>query len=277
MSGLIRGYTRHLTPVSPGAARTDPLDRGLVGEWRFDPHTGLILPDYSGYGKHGDLVGIPDWVTAQYGPALDFDGTNDAVDCGSGIFGTLTRVSWEVFGAAGAVGAHRSPCGDADNAAQGFTWFTIGGAGTRIHIWGATGKVEAEFAHAISSGWHHWICAYDSVAQNVKWYEDGVQILSQACNAGAITSSNTFHIGRWGLGLWDPRWDGQIALVKVYRRALSAAEVRARHQICLKRAQPMTHVWMMPWGKAPPVVGAALPIISAEAIHSLVFGGVTVR
>ena len=57
---------------------------GLVGAWcpsLPNGGSGNTLPDVSGGGNHGTLtnMGPEDWVSGQYGRALDFDGVNDVV------------------------------------------------------------------------------------------------------------------------------------------------------------------------------------------------------
>ena len=65
-NGLIRGLRKHLTSPHIGVGPTNPLDRGLVGKWRFNPASGLVLPDYSGYGNRGTVTGAT-WVTTERG------------------------------------------------------------------------------------------------------------------------------------------------------------------------------------------------------------------
>jgi len=58
------------------------LREGLVGAWCPSIRgSGFTLPDLSGYGNHGTLTNMAadDWVSSQYGRALDFDGTDDFV------------------------------------------------------------------------------------------------------------------------------------------------------------------------------------------------------
>ena len=66
---------------------TSTLRQGLVGAWcpsLPNGGSGNMLPDVSGYGNHGTLTNMSpdDWVSSQYGRALDFDGVNDRVNCG---------------------------------------------------------------------------------------------------------------------------------------------------------------------------------------------------
>ena len=58
------------------------LREGLVGAWIPSiSGSGLLLPDLSGNGNNGTLTNMDasDWVSSQYGRALDFDGVDDHV------------------------------------------------------------------------------------------------------------------------------------------------------------------------------------------------------
>lgn len=70
------------------ADRYASLRQGLVGCWIPSVSgSGLLLPDLSGRGNNGSLVGMDasDWVSSQYGKALDFDGSNDYVETSQNV------------------------------------------------------------------------------------------------------------------------------------------------------------------------------------------------
>jgi hypothetical protein len=86
----IRLYPRArelITPVEPNAA-------GLVAYYRLDQDAN----DSSGSNNHGTLAGNPQWVAGKMDGALQFDGTDDYVDCGGGpsldITGKITIGAW---------------------------------------------------------------------------------------------------------------------------------------------------------------------------------------
>ena len=86
----IRLYPRArelITPVEPNAA-------GLVAYYRLDQDAN----DSSGSNNHGTLAGNPQWVGGKMDGALQFDGTDDYVDCGGGpsldITGKITIAAW---------------------------------------------------------------------------------------------------------------------------------------------------------------------------------------
>ncbi len=63
-------------------AKADISD-GLVAYWPLDEGTGTTTADLTGNGSDGTFVDAPAWVGGKLGNALDFDGSNDAVDCGN--------------------------------------------------------------------------------------------------------------------------------------------------------------------------------------------------
>ena len=60
--GILAPFPRDLTLPD------DPLNP--VADWRFDPITGDVLPDYSGRRNHGACSGGTSWQASPYGLAL---------------------------------------------------------------------------------------------------------------------------------------------------------------------------------------------------------------
>ena len=63
-------------------ARADISD-GLVAYWPLDEAAGDTTADVTGNGSDGTFVDAPTWVAGKFGSALDFDGSDDAVNCGN--------------------------------------------------------------------------------------------------------------------------------------------------------------------------------------------------
>ncbi|MHC4168510.1 MAG: hypothetical protein ACYSWQ_16280 [Planctomycetota bacterium] len=74
------------------AAGTASAD--LVGHWRFDEGSGTTAFDSSGNGNDGTLNGGPNWVVGYLGGALEFDGSDDWVDCGNDP--SLDLTTWTI-------------------------------------------------------------------------------------------------------------------------------------------------------------------------------------
>ncbi|MHC4207723.1 MAG: LamG-like jellyroll fold domain-containing protein, partial [Planctomycetota bacterium] len=67
----------------------------LVGHWKFDESSGTTAYDISGNGNDGTFNGNPQWVAGYFGTALEFDGTDDWLDCGSDP--SLDLTAWTIM------------------------------------------------------------------------------------------------------------------------------------------------------------------------------------
>lgn len=74
----------------------DGAGNSPVGEWKMDENTGTAAYDTSGNGRTGTLTTGPLWTPGKYGPAVQFDGSDDFIDVGAGP-GTVNTVSFWVF------------------------------------------------------------------------------------------------------------------------------------------------------------------------------------
>ncbi len=70
----------------------------LVAHWKLDEGSGNTVYDSSSYGNDGTFEGDPQWVAGYYGAALEFDGTDDNIDCGNdhslNITDEITLSAW---------------------------------------------------------------------------------------------------------------------------------------------------------------------------------------
>jgi hypothetical protein len=74
------------------------VSAGLVAHWKLDEGSGTTAFDTSGNGNNGTFTGDPQWVAGYYGGALEFDSTNDNIDCGNddslNIADEITLSAW---------------------------------------------------------------------------------------------------------------------------------------------------------------------------------------
>ncbi|MDT8301292.1 MAG: hypothetical protein RQ760_07385, partial [Sedimentisphaerales bacterium] len=75
-------------------ALTGTTKAELVGWWRFDEGSGTTAVDSSGNGNDGIFNGDPQWVMGYFGGALEFDGVDDWLDCGSDP--SLDLTTWTI-------------------------------------------------------------------------------------------------------------------------------------------------------------------------------------
>jgi len=76
----------------------DNTSADLVAHWKLDEGSGNTVYDSSSYGNDGTFKGDPQWVVGYYGGALEFDGTDDNIDCGNddslNIADEITLSAW---------------------------------------------------------------------------------------------------------------------------------------------------------------------------------------
>jgi hypothetical protein len=90
------------------------------------------------------------------------------------------------------------------------------------------GGVFGEFYHSTSpsiSGYIHCVITYDGTS--VKVWRNGYYAGAQS-STGTANFSNGFMVGYWSAG-GGYAWLGAIPIVKIYNRALSAAEVQQNY------------------------------------------------
>lgn len=240
-------------PLSPvlEPKTLDPLDRGLVGEWRFDRDTGL-LPDWSGRGNHGTLkagvVGTvqPEFMASDVGIVADFQdvtGENPNIEIlDVPILDGMSQVSIEVY-------FKLRNLGDTDYprivAKEGSYQIAVQRTTGTLYcgIWG-TGGNTGWITTASGYDWQHAVLNYDGDVADL--YLNGVYIKSDSDASGdVVATANNLYFGALNTTVYGLH--GQIALVRIYDRVQTAPEIHQRHQICTARASGIKHLWMIPW------------------------------
>jgi hypothetical protein len=258
-SGLWIGdaFARGPTECEPEYAG---LWEGLVGCWvpQMGP-TGDTLLDLSGYRNHGTLTNMDpatDWVTQQDGWALDFDGSNDHIDCGQGT---------QCSGAGPYYIAARIWC----SPSQGAGLYCVVG---KCSISGADGYYLARYQSDIrvvyngpvsaycqtvspvaASTWLHVIGSYDPASGECGIWLDGVSVPVGGDTNTGIVPPNTYKltIGARNNGA-NNIWLGQTSNVTIWRgRYMSASEIAAvaADPLCFLRPRRR---W---WAVAPAAAG----------------------
>jgi hypothetical protein len=214
---------------------------GLVGWWKFDEGSGAVAYDSSGNGNDGNLTNGPTWTAGKIGGALSFDGVDDHVIAHNffGIAGTNPRSisAWIKTSSLDAVvcsyGTYQ----------QSQKW-TI-----RVQSWeGVAGAIRTEIYNGkiigstpVNDGSWFFVTSIlepnQSNISDVLHYINGN--LDNASHVGSRTIntvlSSKFVIGRRHLlpNADDDimHYNGLIDDVRIYDRALSAAEVQALYNL----------------------------------------------
>ncbi len=235
---------------------------GLVAAYSFNEGSGTTALDVSGNGHPGTLVGAAWTPNGRYGGAVLLDGTASRVDLGGlGTFyqGGFTLEAW----------VKKATDTKKDVAVVG-TW-TGTAAGPMIWVDHVDGRYRLTanqgLENYLDSGqspvadtWQHLTATYDgSVA---RFYIDGTEVASRTITGG-FGSANTWRIGAYET---NPTgfFDGAIDEVRIYSRALSAAEIAADRDEAL--ADPDT---------TPPSAPGTLSATGGSAQASLTWGAAT--
>jgi hypothetical protein len=150
---------------------------GLVAYWPLDEGGGTTTSDLSGNGNDGTLNGGPIWVEGKFGGALNFDGSDDHVDCGNPSildFGTsdFTISAW--IKTTNALGETIFGNGGDDGGGIRVRLYVEGNPGVKILVDDDFSKYDPEGSIAVLDGqWHHIVGMRRRTALRV--YIDGVE------------------------------------------------------------------------------------------------------
>jgi hypothetical protein len=235
-------YTRTATQVAVDMRRpqtavvfgetANSLNSGLVAYWKLDENTGSTTNDSSGNSNNSNTFsGNATWTSGKFGSGITFDGTDDAVvipDTPSTNLGTTTD-SYTVS-----------------------TWFktttdfstsvvlvsNLAGNTYPIRL-GITSSetIHFEFRNSVSAftisnsstplndgSWHHVVGIRSVEADRSFLYVDGILVDSDVDGTdGSMVNGQDFVLGNTSTLSQD--FNGQIDETRIYRRALSPAEV----------------------------------------------------
>ena len=205
-------YVRQLiTPVQP-----DP--NGLTAYYQFEGNAN----DTAG-ASNGTLSGGPVFTAGKIGQAIQFDGLDDYVDCGTApaldIRDAITISCW--IKVAAFTKNWEAILAKGDNSYRMSRSATTGNS---VHFGcnGPTGGNLDANAIVTDNNWHHVACVYDGVNKIV--YIDGREDARVASTGQIALSTNALWIGN-NSGSTARQLGGLVDDVRIYSRPLSAAEV----------------------------------------------------
>ena len=239
------------------------LRQGLVGAWcpsLPNGGSGNMLPDVSGYGNHGSLVGMSpdDWVSSQYGRALDFDGVNDYVNCGRiTSIESQTNISfsfwskWELNSSS--IGGFFSYGRSAFSTDDIFVYYSTGNYRIQFNN-GVDGSLN--FAASVPSDWTNYAIRFRGAANAIDFYINGTQqALTGSFTPPSVTAAGTSSHQFWlaGYSSFPAGWElkGQIDDFRAYNRSLTEPEIKllaSKRGIGLEPRQPDITYYPFPSG-----------------------------
>jgi len=212
------------------------LTTNMAGWWRFQEGSGTNVHDSSGQGHDGFIVGPEHigWTSeSPSGGALDFDGIGGLVEIphSPDLMPTneMTVCVWAFCRELSNYGALLVKTSDYEYSPDGYALYlesaSTNGNGTNLAFCvGDWGRYEwADAGMAPTGRWAHVCGVYSN---GMAWiYVDGVLRGSHAVTLPIATNEAPLVIGEYGLAPDYFCWHGQITDVRIYRKALSQADI----------------------------------------------------
>lgn len=206
--------------------------------YKFNEASGTTTADSSGHGNTGNLINGPVWTTGIQGNSLLFNGTSTYVASSSATAlpaaNARQTISW--WQKANASGEMVAAClrNSTTNSGVAVGRQSSGVFGAwKLEDWSTLATVAAAPSLNV---WHH--CAYTFDGTTHRLYIDGAQVASSTVTPG--TSSPTLlQVGSRGGWTNASNFSGKLDELRVYQRALSAAEIQVLADFTPSIAMPV--------------------------------------
>jgi large repetitive protein len=202
-------------------------ESSLVAHFEMEEGSGSVLMDSSIYGNDGTFTGSPAWVTGVKGLAIDLDGTSDYAlvtdDSSLDITEAITLAAWvkpEKVGTQYII--KKAIISNTDGYELSLS--SNGKAFVRFNQSAVSAyRVDSTDPYPVSGlKWVHLAATYDGAT--IRIYVDGVQNNSAPADFTIANNSLPLAVGAESNGA--TKFQGAMDEVRVYNRALSAAEIR---------------------------------------------------
>src|SRR5438105_6130918 len=221
-SGAESGYSNETSGVVGGGGG---LPAGLVAAYAFDEGAGTTTGDASGSGNTGTLSGATWNATGKFGKALSFNGSSSLVTVADAASLDLTNgMTLEAWLYPTALSGWRTAILKRTTSGLAYSLYAhnnVPQPATTINVGGSDVSATGPSALPLNS-WSHLAATYDGTTMRI--YVNGAQVGTFAVSGSITTSTGQLSIG--GNNVWGEYFSGLIDEVRVYNRALSAAEIQ---------------------------------------------------
>jgi hypothetical protein len=208
------------------------LTGSLVAHWPLDETSGQLAGDVVG-GHDGTLLGGPTWqpTGGRIGGALEFDGTDDAVDIGSIDVSSTSGMTIALWVRPRQFqGSSRLISKATSTAEQAHYWMVSTYSDTalrfRLKAGGVTSTLISGQGELELDQWYHVTCSYDQ--NEMRIYGNGMLLVSLP-KTGVIdvNAAVAAAIGNQPPGAGSDPLAGDVDDVRIYGRALIESEIAA--------------------------------------------------
>ena len=239
LSGSANPTTLTMNANKTVTATFIPGTADLIAYWRFDEASGTTVTDSSGNSNTGTLVNGGTWTTGKVRNGLRFDGTNDhvVVNNSASINSITNRITIAFWANAADLSNDWVTALQRRNAADWFDWqiyLRASDAPTANHPvfrvdWNSNGAIDTgeqvECSTILAtSQWYFVAVIYDG--SQMRFYLNGTSCGTTAKSGGVIPNSAR-QIWLGGNEPWGEYLNGMLDEVRIYKRALSQAEIQA--------------------------------------------------
>jgi len=224
------------TPPSSTTTDQTLLNASLVAAYNFDEVSGSLVADASGQGNHGAISGATRSAAGRFGGGLSFNGTSSYVSVNDSasldLSSGYTLEAW--------VNPVTIKSGNILTKEQS------GGAVYNLYAYEDADLPIASFndgaGYNVISGvnqlpintWSHLVATYDR--QNLRLYVNGAQVAVRPYTSLIQQSTGVLKIG--GNSVWGEYFNGVIDEVRIYNRALTAADIQTDQNTSIAIAKP---------------------------------------
>ena len=203
------------------------VSTGLVAAYGFEEGSGTTTTDASGLGNTGTITAGTWATTGRFGKALSFNGTSSVVTVNDAAALRLTSaMTLEAWVRPTASASWR--CAMLKETSGGLAYGlyasnTSSRPGGFLRVGSVGSDVDATAPSAITlNAWTHLAATYDGAT--LRLFVNGTQVTSRALTGSIVSSTQPLRIG--GNQVWGEYFAGLIDEIRVYNRALSAAEIQ---------------------------------------------------
>ncbi|MDJ0709612.1 MAG: DNRLRE domain-containing protein [Woeseiaceae bacterium] len=213
---------RSLEWAAGADSETDP---GPIAHWKLDETSGTTAVDSEG-GHDGVLLNGPTWTAGRIDGALDFDGSNDEIrvahDPALSLTEAMTFTAWVNADAYGS-SARQAILTKADASSHNYYFGVLGDEVLlEFEISGTFYTFTSTGSDLLPGTWYHIAATFENATDTIKLYVDGSEVLSDTFALDPVTNTSVIWFGS---SVFYENWHGLLDDVRVYNRALSAAEI----------------------------------------------------